>query len=206
MTCYAVEWNEVRSLLNLQFRLLLTMSMSEAVGTAIGSSARKLEAVGTLEVGLSYNVKVPISYILPFRGKSFGTEVFPELSPLTTAMNEGVRVSFQEANTNFEASSSMIRQACARLICKRRGKEAARYCCVVHLQTIISLLRSLSSISLPADVRLMSIGLDRFSNSQMEQHLVSRTRKGPPPYSLLGYGSDIRSSSAQTSRCSTPLY
>lgn len=101
---------------------------------------------------------------------SLVTEVFPELLLLTIAMNKGVRVSFQEAKQNFDASCALLRTGCSCGICKSEEHKKyyveERFCCAVLLESLFVILRSLSGIPLDATLCPMRSGLEAMYHHQ----------------------------------------
>lgn len=168
-----VEWSSaLRATFGSDFEELLRMKV--AAGKAIGNAARVFEAVASSEKGVSLDTaRDCASYSDASRGYgliSSALVIFPELGVMQSDMDQGVRMSFEEAKAAYETNRAALSRGCGCLICQESEgstQSEERFCRVILLETIIVMIRSVSGMTVAAQLRPARSGLEAFYERQL---------------------------------------
>jgi hypothetical protein len=153
-------------------------------GTAIGAVARIFDAVARVEDGvLQKTARNCTTYFSFGRGQgfvTFATLRFPELLPLKSHMKRASNASFEDARGIYESNLSNLKRKCQCGICKTgvyKEFYEQNFCLVILTETIIVLLRILSGITVPEQLRPVIAGMKWYYERQMSFHRQCRTIK-----------------------------
>lgn len=169
-----VEWTSaLKTTFGGDFEELLSMKI--AAGKAIGNAARVFEAVASSEKGVWLDTaRDCASYSDASRGRGLVSSAqffFPELVPMQIGMDQGVRMSFEDAKAAYEANRAALCRGCGCKICQE-GEESMQsqehFCRVILLETIIVVIRSISSMTIAEQLRPTRSGLEAFYNRQLK--------------------------------------
>ncbi|KAL9116955.1 MAG: hypothetical protein Q9187_006512 [Circinaria calcarea] len=155
--------------------LVLLLKMPRALGCAIGNAARIFKAVALFEEGVPFlYTQQNRTYGSASYGRGFIQNVirwFPELASLKGYMDEGIRKSFAHAKTMYETNLLAIRSACNCPLCRgfENDPDKYQYCYPAIVDTIISLARCLSDVTVPNGLYPTLSGIELFYQEQYEK-------------------------------------
>ena len=150
---------------------------SAVFGSAIGAAARIFDAIARAEIGVHGDTNRTCTTYLSF-GRSqgfvgFACMRFPEFLPLKKHMESASRSSFQEAQLHYESSISNLKRMCKCKICELGIDQeiyAEGFCLVILTEAIIVLLRALSGITQPEELRPVRAGIEWYYGRQISVH------------------------------------
>lgn len=169
-----VEWSSaLMATFGSDFQKLIEMRV--AAGKAIGNAARVFEAVASSEKGVMLDTaRDCTSYSEASRGRGFissALEIFPELKGMQMDMDQGIRMSFEEAKAAYETNRSFLCRGCGCKICQdgEDGMQSEeRFCSVILLETIIVMIRSIAGMTIAPQLRPARSGLEAFYERQLK--------------------------------------
>lgn len=166
-----LEWD---SLLDSVFgpELKKLIKLPHAVGAALGSLARILQAVAGAEDGIKYRFRQTCAH---YNDSSYGKGLvvsiirqFPELILFKDSMEKAVRQDSPKAFADYEASMAVLRTACDCLMCKTGDPDPKGYCLLIIIEVIAVIARAMSVINLPTMMYPSRIGIEAFYARQVD--------------------------------------
>ena len=201
LSCGRVPWE--RSLSLTFGRDFHRLNRSTEFGTAIGAAARMYDLVfDTLDT--PYVKAIVLNHCSSGRGQgliSFAVLRFPELLPHQPHM-ENIGSSLAETQNLYRSSVQKIEKLCYCVRCRggwTTATTAVRFCLVNLTGAIINLLRTLSAVSVPDDLRPTRAGLEWYYKRQaniVNDKLCDSTF----PLSGLGYSESLEKLLVDTTR------
>ena len=142
----------------------------QALGGALGSLARIFEAMAKVEGNSRLSLPVPCRYHNDASyGKGFIINLvqhFPELTSLRDRMEEAVRQDLTNAFAKYESYITALRLACNCRICQEGPWVQDAYCCVLILEVIASMARTMSVVTVPIGIFPSRLGLETVYGQQ----------------------------------------
>ena len=178
LLCGRVPWESALSMtFGPEFGRL--MEGAAVFGAAIGAAARIYEAVAKAEDGVHGDTTQTCATYLSF-GRSqgfvgFAYMRFPELSPLKKHMEKASRVSFKEAQKDYETTVCNLRRMCKCPLCEMGQAHEDGFCLVILTEAIIVILRVLSGVTQSEEIRPNRAGIEFYYGRQVNIHSQYQT-------------------------------